>query len=138
MKTTITRRFPAWGSPTKGGRLTVPMLGLYSVAFLGWALSALADPPDPKISRTWHQAYVVQRDEAAGLLTLRTPYYTIEQDLKQGGAITRIALTHGRASNLLVQPLETRVRPARSVERRNPVAGQRRDRRARAPVETAR
>ena len=32
----------------------------------------------------WPQAYAVQRDDAAGILTLRTPYYIVEQDLKQG------------------------------------------------------
>jgi hypothetical protein len=34
----------------------------------------------------------------------------VEQDLKKGGAVTRIALTHGKVANLLVQPIETRVR----------------------------
>ncbi len=34
----------------------------------------------------------------------------MEQDLKKGGAITRITLTHGKAANLLVHPIETRVR----------------------------
>ena len=33
----------------------------------------------------------------------------MEQDLRKGGAIARIALTHGKATNLLVEPLETRV-----------------------------
>jgi hypothetical protein len=43
-------------------------------------------------------------------MTFRTPYYTVEQDLRKGGAITRIALTRGKAANLLVRPIETRVR----------------------------
>ena len=30
--------------------------------------------------------------------------------MRKGGAITRVALTHGKAANLLVRPLETRVR----------------------------
>ncbi len=55
------------------------------------------------------QAYSVERNDAAGVLTLRTPYYAVEQSLKQGGAVTRIALTYGKAANLLVQPIETRV-----------------------------
>ena len=67
-------------------------------------------PARTKVPRTWPQAYSVQRDEASGILTLRTPYYTVEQDLKKGGAITRITLTHGKAANLLVRPMETRVR----------------------------
>jgi hypothetical protein len=69
----------------------------------------LAADSQPKPSRTWPQAYTVQQDEASGILTLSTPYYTIEQDLKKGGAIARIALTHGKAANLLVRPLETRI-----------------------------
>ena len=52
----------------------------------------------------------MRRDEGSGLLILSTPYYTVEQDLRQGGAISRIALTHGRATNLLVQPIQMRVR----------------------------
>lgn len=61
---------------------------------------------------TWPQGYFVQRDKAAGLLTLSTPYYAVQQDLKRGGAICSIRLTHGRAANLLVQPFETRVQDA--------------------------
>jgi len=34
----------------------------------------------------------------------------VEHDLKQGGAIARIALTHGKSANLLASPLATRVR----------------------------
>ncbi len=67
---------------------------------------------DEKPARTWPQAYQVQREEATGVLRLSTPYYTVEQDVKQGGAIRRIALAHGKAKNLLVRPLETRVRDA--------------------------
>jgi hypothetical protein len=43
-------------------------------------------------------------------LTFSTPYYTVKQDLKKGGAITQITLTHGKAKNLLVHPIETRIR----------------------------
>ena len=50
------------------------------------AVGSPADPPAPKVPRTWPQAYSVERDEASGILTLRTPYYTVEQDLKKGGA----------------------------------------------------
>jgi hypothetical protein len=62
-----------------------------------------------KVPRTWPQAYTVERDEAAGILTLRTAYYTVEQDLKKGGAISRIRLTHGSNPNLLACPLATRI-----------------------------
>jgi hypothetical protein len=64
-----------------------------------------AKPP-----RTWPQAYTVQRNDASGVLSLCTPYYVIEHDLKRGGAVARIALVHGKAANLLARPMETRVR----------------------------
>lgn len=69
-----------------------------------------APPPS-----AWPQAYQVEQDKAGGLLTLRTPYYTFTHDLKRGGAIASIALAHGRASNLLARPLETRVRDEHGV-----------------------
>ena len=79
-------------------------------------LASLAPPPAdlgaqdaPKAGSTWPQAWSVRRDESAGLLTLSTPFCTFEHDLKKGGAISRIALTHGRAANLLVRPVEARV-----------------------------
>jgi hypothetical protein len=78
--------------------------------FLLLATAGLADSPEPKTPHTWPQAYSVDRNDATGILTLRTPYYTVEQNLKQGGTITRIALTHGKAANLLVGPIETRIR----------------------------
>jgi len=64
---------------------------------------------------TWPQAYSVQRDKAARLLTLSTPYYTVQHDLKRGGAIASIRLTHGTATNLLVRPFETRIQDASGV-----------------------
>lgn len=89
------------------------LISLGFVLFLG--AGALSAQPGPKPSRTWPQAYSVQRDDAAGLLILRTPYYTLEHDLKKGGALRRIALTHGKAANLLVLPIETRVRDDRGT-----------------------
>ncbi len=76
----------------------------------GLAPLPLGGQPVPASSSTWPQPYSVQRDEARGVLALRTSFYTVEHDLKQGGAISRIALTHGRAANLLARPIETRVR----------------------------
>ena len=64
---------------------------------------------------TCPQAYSVQRDKAAGLLTLSTPYYTVQHDLKRGGAIASIRLTHGTATNLLIRPFETRIQAASGV-----------------------
>jgi hypothetical protein len=76
---------------------------------------AVAAQPGPQPARTWPQAYSVERNEKSGILTLRTGYYVVEQDLRKGGAVARIALTHGKAANLLVQPLETRVRDDRGA-----------------------
>ena len=73
--------------------------------------SAATEAP-PALLSTWPQAYSVQRDKAARLLTLSTPYYTVQHDLKRGGAISSIRLTHGKAANLLVLPFETRVQDA--------------------------
>lgn len=58
----------------------------------------------------WPQPYTVQRDQAGGTLTLATPYYTVRHDLRRGGAIARISLTHGKAENLLVAPMGASVR----------------------------
>ena len=82
---------------------------LCAVALLLSAMGSAAEPPAARLPRTWPQAYSVERDEASGILSLHTAYYTVEQDLKRGGAVARITLTHGKAANLLVRPLETRV-----------------------------
>ncbi|MBN2272146.1 MAG: hypothetical protein JXN61_16145 [Sedimentisphaerales bacterium] len=58
----------------------------------------------------WPQEYSIQRDDSAGILTLSTPYYTVQHDLKKGGAISKIGYTHGRLDNLLVEPMTTSVR----------------------------
>ncbi len=71
---------------------------------LTFGTEAGAKPPS-----TWPQAYSVTMDKPGGTLTLETPYYAIEHDLKRGGVIQRITLFHGRATNLLVRPVETRV-----------------------------
>ena len=62
-----------------------------------------------KLRGWWSQEYTVHRDDAKGTLVLSTPYYKILHDLKKGGAISKISLTHGKAENLLVQPIETSV-----------------------------
>lgn len=88
-------------------------LGLRVLALLVFsALSLAAAEPPPAQPSTWPQAYTVQRDRRAGWLTLNTPYYTVRHDLKKGGAISSIRLTHGSVSNLLVQSFETRVQDA--------------------------
>jgi hypothetical protein len=64
------------------------------------------------LTSTWPQAYSLKRDRSAGLLTLSTPYYTVQHNTKRGGSISTIRLTHGRATNLLLRPFETRVQDA--------------------------
>src|SRR5512135_579898 len=86
------------------------MVALGALGFASAARAANPAAPGPELRSTWPQAYSVERDDAAGVLTLSTPYYTIEQDLKRGGAIRRLTLRHGRAANLLVRPLATYVR----------------------------
>ena len=73
------------------------------------AAGRASDSPASRPTHSWPEPYKVQRDESAGVLTLSTRYYTVEHDLKKGGVIRRISLTHGRAANLLVRPIETRV-----------------------------
>ena len=83
------------------------------LCFLAWlaaTVTILAAQPGPKPASTSPQAYSVQRDEAGGILALRTPFYTVEHDLKKGGAISRISLTQGKAASLVLRPIETRVR----------------------------
>ena len=77
--------------------------------FFTSAPGVTAAEPGPKPGSTWPQAYSVQEDNGAGALVLSTPYYTVEHDLKKGGAITRFRLTHGHAANLLVRPIESRL-----------------------------
>ena len=110
MRNAVSSRFDAFVLPRKTNRWVVLGTSLWVMMFFLSAVGSAADPPVPKVPRTWPQPYSVLRDEAAGILTLGTPYYTVEQDLKKGGAITRITLTHGKAANLLVHPIETRVR----------------------------
>ena len=92
-----------------------PRLAASLIALVALGPAALAGQPDSKPARTWPQAYSVQSVEKTGSLVLCTPYYTVEHDMKKGGAITRIALTHGKAANLLVRPIETRVRDDQGV-----------------------
>ncbi|MBN2021767.1 MAG: hypothetical protein JW809_03150 [Pirellulales bacterium] len=94
----------------------LPRAGLLLAACLLLCCPSPADDEVAAPSRTWPQAYSVERDDAQGTLTLRTPFYTIQQALSRGGAIARIALTHGKAANLLVQPIAARVRDDSGAE----------------------
>lgn len=77
------------------------------------ALPLTQAQPANEVRSTRPREYSVRRDDAAGLLTLSTPYYTVQHDLKRGGAIATIRLMHGRASNLLVRPIATRIQDER-------------------------
>jgi hypothetical protein len=87
--------------------LLTPGAGMF-FAFATLHLGAAATAPG--IPGTWPQPYAVRRDQTSGLLTLSTPYYTVQHDLKRGGAIATIRLTHGQARNLLMQPIGSRIR----------------------------
>jgi hypothetical protein len=91
-------------------RRAAQISALCFVALLASALGSRAAQPGPQSSSTWPQAYSVQRDETSGVLALRTPFYTVEHDLRKGGAISRITLRHGKAANLVVRPIAVRVR----------------------------
>ena len=95
--------FPCWGLVGAFGATALLLLSAWS--------SAAAEPP-PLLPSTWPQAYSVQRHKGSGLLTLSTPYYSLQHDTKRGGSISTIRLTHGKVTNLLVRPFETRVQDA--------------------------
>ncbi|MCX8109508.1 MAG: hypothetical protein N3G20_11975, partial [Verrucomicrobiae bacterium] len=65
--------------------------------------------PIEQVRSTWPQQHSVRREAGSGALVLSTPYYTFEHDLKKGGVVRRIRLTHGRADNLLCAPITTHV-----------------------------
>jgi hypothetical protein len=83
---------------------------IFSTVLASAASGSCAEPLNSPTPRTWPQAYTVQRDEPAGTLALGTAYYTVEHDLKKGGAIARIKLVHGKVATLVARPVETRVR----------------------------
>lgn len=69
----------------------------------------------PSLRGWWPQSYSIQRDDAAGTLTISTPYYTFQHNLNKGGVLSKVALTNGRAANLLLRPIETRIQLAREA-----------------------
>ncbi len=87
---------------------------LFLALIVGSTLLAAA-AAGAKPSSTWPQDYSVRRDDDSGALVLTTPFYTVRHDLRQGGAICQITLTHGKATNLLMAPIETRVRTDRDA-----------------------
>jgi len=89
-----------------GRCLSLLWLGGVVVILSGLVAGTAGEP----VSSTWPQAYLVQQNKRAGLLTLSTPYYEVQHDLKKGGTISQIRLTNGKATNLLVQPMQTAVK----------------------------
>ena len=76
--------------------------------------SAVA-PPQQRRPGCCPQEYCIQRDDKSGILTLSTPYYTVQHNLKKGGAISKIGYTHGRLDNLLVEPITTSVQDENDI-----------------------
>ncbi len=109
MKAAVSCQFPGLIPKSKTARVIVRGVCLWAIAFSLAAAALPAALANEEVPRTWPQAYEFQRDDASGILRLSTPYYTVEQNLKKGGAISRITLAHGKAANLLLQPVETRV-----------------------------
>jgi hypothetical protein len=95
-----------------GSRKAGRTRGLQLALVVTLALGLRSGQGAPAANGTWPGEYSARQDDARGLLVLSTPYYTIEQDLRRGGAISRITLTYGKATNLLIGPVETRVRDA--------------------------
>jgi hypothetical protein len=83
--------------------LALWLLGLVTVAQLPAQTNKVE-------TRGWMpQGCTVARDEEAGKLVLATAYYTFKHDLKRGGVMEGIRLTHGQAANLLVTPMRATV-----------------------------
>ncbi len=79
-------------------------------AELGTAqVSRAVAQPEKNLPGCWPQEYTVERDDMSGVVTLSTPYWTIQHNLKKGGAITKIKYTYGKADNLLIEPIKTSV-----------------------------
>jgi hypothetical protein len=55
------------------------------------------------------QPYTIGRDESQGRIILSTPYYSVEHDLKKGGAITKVGYTYGKSENVFLSPLAASV-----------------------------
>lgn len=113
----------------KTGASFAALSGLHFIPSSEPARAAEISFPPPQATtegpRGWvPQPYHVQRDEQAGTLTLSTRYYTIEHNLKKGGAISKISYTHGQSKNLLLRPIEAWVR----LKQANPAPRARRQR----------
>ncbi|MEW6752791.1 MAG: DUF6259 domain-containing protein [Candidatus Latescibacterota bacterium] len=65
--------------------------------------------PGSTLHGTWPEPYALDRDEASGVLRLRTPFYEVEHALRQGGAIQAVRCLGGSGENLLLAPLACEV-----------------------------
>ena len=90
--------------------IQISVLFVLAIALMTAHHSTALAQSGQKLRGWWPQGYSVHRDDIAGILVLSTSYYTFQHDLKRGGAITKISLTYGKAENLLLRPMETRVR----------------------------
>lgn len=54
---------------------------------------------------TWPEPYEVQDDPTRATIRLRTPYYEIEHNRRQGGGIAGIRYEHGSGENLLLDTM---------------------------------
>lgn len=96
---------------------TIVTMNTKSSVLAGMLLLGVAMPmmAATTTNSAWPQAYSVTQDKTLGTLVLKTPFYAIEHDLKQGGAVSRITLTHGKTPNLLARPVATLVRDENGV-----------------------
>jgi hypothetical protein len=83
---------------------------IFVSAVIAGILGSGATPASPEASADksrgwWPQAYSVQRDDGAGTLTVSTPFYAFQHDLKRGGVLTKVVLAHGWSSNLILKPV---------------------------------
>ncbi len=65
----------------------------YFLFLLIIGVSSLFAQSSQTLPGCWPQDYTVQRDDSTGLLTLATPYYKVQQNLRKGGAISIIKYT---------------------------------------------
>src|SRR5664280_1088191 len=73
--------------------------------------SLKAQVPDT-LAPWWPQKYTVTLDKEKNILRLSTPYYLIEQNLSQGGNISKVKYTNGKNENLLIEPVGVKVNDA--------------------------
>ena len=85
------------------------ILAVVLAAFAPFSLFAAETPS------AWPREHAVVRDDAAGRLTVSTPYYIVTHDLRAGGAIAAISYPNGRAANLLLAPIGAWIEDAGGV-----------------------